>query len=410
MNKSGERARANPSVLIYGSRSSALWLRIDIDAAANSLEQWRFQALHLRRVNRSANFQVPRFTTGRRLVSEPTAKPSGPELEPLPEAPSAIVTWPSPDGFAPLVEAIPGQRRGGRYAALVVLAVSLFSLSDVFAKQLSQTLPPLQIVWIRYALFMAMALIIFARSGARLRSHDPLGQALRGVLLLLSALFFILALRSLPVAEATAISFVGPVFITLLAVPLLREVVGVRRWTALGISLAGVLVVVRPGAEAFQPAALLPVASAFSGAVMAIVTRKIGARDANETTLVWSSLVGLALLTASAPWWWVTMGGDLLWPALAMGGFFATGQYALVIGYSRGDASMVAPFSYAQVLVATALGAIAFGDFPDAISLVGIGLVVLSGAYTLYREGVLPPWRRWPQAFLRSRRKRITKT
>jgi drug/metabolite transporter (DMT)-like permease len=337
--------------------------------------------------------------------------PSGPELEPVPEAPSAVVTWPSPDGFAPPIEALPGNRGGGRHAALVVLAVSLFSLSDVFAKQLSRTLPPLQIVWIRYALFMAVALIIFVRSRARLQSHHPVGQALRGVLLLLSALFFILALRSLPVAEATAISFVGPVFITLLAVPLLREVVGMRRWTALGIGLAGVLIVVRPGAEAFQPAALLPVASAFSGAVMAIVTRKIGARDANETTLLWSSVVGLALLTASAPLWWVTIDAGLLWPALAMGGFFAIGQYALVIGYSRGDASMIAPFSYAQVLVATALGAIAFGDFPDAISLVGIGLVVMSGAYTLYREGVLPPWQRWPNAFLpHSRRKRITET
>jgi drug/metabolite transporter (DMT)-like permease len=319
----------------------------------------------------------------------PPTAPSHPDETP----PSAVVTWASPDGAAPPVEAGPHRAGQGRYAALVVLAVSLFAVSDIFAKQLSATLPSLQVAWMRYVVFFGVAMAIFLRGRERrLRTTRPIGQVARGVLLLASAVFFILGLHSLPVAEATAITFVCPLFITLLAIPLLGEVVGARRWAALGIGLAGVLVVVRPGADAFQLAALYPAASALSGAFMAIVTRKLGARDASETTLLWSAATGLFLLTASAPLWWAGFDRQLLWPALAMGGFYALGQYALVIGYSRGDASMLAPFSYAQVLVATALGAIAFGAFPDPVSLAGIGLVIASGAYTLHREGVL----RWP--------------
>ncbi|WEK48175.1 MAG: DMT family transporter [Candidatus Andeanibacterium colombiense] len=306
------------------------------------------------------------------------------------------VAWPGPDGSAPRVEAAAPRGPYTAAIAMVMGAVGLFSLSDIFAKQLSASLPAVQVTWMRYVLVGAIALLLAIRRKRPLRPARPLLQVLRGVTLLGAGLFFIMSLHGLGVAEATAISFVTPAFITLLAVPLLGEAVGARRWTALLIGLAGVLIVVRPGAAAFQPAALLPLASALCGAVMAIVTRRIGASDSSETTLFWSAAVGLGLLTLSAPWWWSNFDAWFIAPALLMGGLYGAGQYLLVMAYGRGDASMVAPFSYVQVVFATALGAAVFGHIPDAISLGGIGLVIASGAYTLHREGMLPDWRRRP--------------
>lgn len=277
---------------------------------------------------------------------------------------------------------------------MAVLAVALFSASDVLAKMLSETLGSLQIAWIRYSMFSAVALAMLVRAGrSAIRPRRPLLQSLRAVFLLGSATFFVVGLGHLGVAEATAISFVAPAFITALSIPLLGEVVRLRRWAALIVGLTGVLVVVRPGAGAFQPAAVYPLASALCGAVMVIITRRIGADDRTETTLFWSGAIGLLLLTLSAPLWFSSMGGRELGLGALMGLIYVGGQYLLIVAYSRGQASVLAPFSYAQLLIATALGVFIFGATPDALTLGGIGLIILGGGYTLYREGVLSRFR-----------------
>ena len=310
------------------------------------------------------------------------------------EEPRPIVSWPGPDGSAPPVEPASGPAPHGFSIAMVIAAVLLFSLSDVVAKQLSGGMPAVQVVWLRFVPLLGISIILMMKRRSRLWPARPGAQVLRGLALLGAGQFFILSLHSLGVAEATAISFLTPAFITLLAIPLLGEKVGMHRWIAVFLGLAGVLVVVRPGAGAFQLAALLPAASAFCGAVMAVITRLIGDRDSSETTIFWSVAVGFGLLTLSAPWWWVNFDPRLMGPALLMGALYGMGQYLLVLAYSRGDASLVAPFSYVQVVAATVLGAIVFGHLPDAVSLGGIALVVASGAYTLHREGLVPGLRR----------------
>ena len=129
---------------------------------------------------------------------------------------------------------------------------------------------------------------------------------------------------------------------------------------------------------------------------MAVITRRIAGTDSSETTLLCSAVVGFGLLSLSAPWWWTGFDLRLAGRAVAMGGLYAAGQYCLILAYSRGDASLVAPFAYVQVIVATGLGAVVFGHVPDAVSLGGIALIVASGAYALHREGVarLRPRRR----------------
>jgi drug/metabolite transporter (DMT)-like permease len=314
---------------------------------------------------------------------------------------SPIVGWPGPDGLPPQVEASEEKTVAPLPPILMISgAVLLFSISDAFAKRLAADLAGVQIAWLRYLLFFGLALVL-SLGDKRVpgRSSQPLLQSLRALCLLLSASLFLLGLGRLPVAEATAISFATPAFVTLLSIPLLGEVVGRRRWTAVILGLVGVLIVVRPGAGTFTASALFPLGSALWGAMGVIVTRRIGDHDPLATTLLWSSGLGLAALTLGSPLWFEPMDWPAVATAIVMGILYAAAQMLLIVAYRRCEASFLAPFSYAQVLFATLLGFLVFGTLPDAVSLVGIALVAGSGAYTLQREGFL--------GRLRARRRRL---
>jgi len=238
-----------------------------------------------------------------------------------------------------------------------VSAVLLFSVSDALAKLLRASLPAVEIAWLRYTPFTGFAIVLAARGRfAGLWPKRPGLQALRSVTLVGSAVFFITGLSQLQIAEASAISFVSPAFITALSIPFLGETVGVRRWAAVLAGLAGVLIVIRPGG-ALQSAAVFPLLSAICWAIAIIVTRRVGTRDRSETTLFWSALVGLLLLTVMLPFGFVP-------PTLGQAGVGA------MIGLA---ASLLAPFSYAQLLSSTFLGAAA---------------IIASGLYTLHRERI----------------------
>ena len=272
---------------------------------------------------------------------------------------------------------------------LILCAVILFSLSDVLAKLLRPSLPASEIAWMRYVVFAAFAAALAARNGfAGLRPRRPGLQALRGLALLGSAILFITGLSHLPVAEATAIFFVAPAFITALSIPFLGEAVGVRRWAAVLAGLLGVLIVIRPGAGAVQIGAVFPLCSALCWAVTVVITRRMGATDRAETTLFWSALTGLLVLTAMAPFGFVPPTPGQVGIALTLGVCSSVGQYLVVLAYRRVSASVLAPFSYAQILSSTALGVLAFGAVPDRMTVLGAAIVVLSGLYTAHRERV----------------------
>lgn len=269
-------------------------------------------------------------------------------------------------------------------------AIVLFSISDAMAKKLGETLPPLEIAWLRYLVFFSvMALPLMRRGGAGiLRSRAPGLQALRGLGVVGSALLFINALTLLPLAEATAINFVSPMFITALSVLVLGELVGWRRWTALCVGLLGALIVIRPGTEAFQLAALLPICSSACWAVAAVVTRRMAGLDSPATTLIWTSGVGFLLLTLLLPfgvvmptWWELGMG-------LAIGAVSSVAQWLVVLAYRAAPASVLAPFSYVQLISSGLLGLALFGALPDQWTLVGAAIIAASGLYTAHRERV----------------------
>lgn len=274
--------------------------------------------------------------------------------------------------------------------ALILLSTVFLGCSDVTAKYLSTSLPSIEITWIRFltfALIMVPAMLpgspLYAMRTKRLGTHVMRGAALLG-----SSLFFITGLGFLPIAEASATGFVAPLFVTALSIVFLGEKVGLRRWFATALGLVGVLIILRPGTNAFHAAAFFPVVSAACWAGTLILTRMMSGREAVITTMAYSSLTGLVILTAIVPFVWVTPS----WSAIALGIFIGVastaGQWIVVLAYRYGDASVLAPFSYTQLLWVSILGFFIFGELPDVWTITGAAFIVASGLYIAHRERV----------------------
>ncbi|WP_346767148.1 DMT family transporter [Enterovirga aerilata] len=272
---------------------------------------------------------------------------------------------------------------------LVAAAMALFAVSDAVSKHLSAALPATEIAWLRWVGFAAIMAPFVLRAPRRiLRSRAPWLQVLRTLGLLGSALFFIAGLRYLPLASASAIAFAAPLMVTALSIPLLGEKVGARRWAAVAVGLVGVLVVIRPGSGTFGPAALLPLLSAVSWAFGMIVTRKLGGLDAAPTTMAYSALVGLAVLTLLVPVGWTTPTLPQIGLAAGMALASTAAQFLVVTAYRLGRASVLAPVSYSQLVWSGLLGFLVFGNVPDAWTLLGAAIIIASGLYTAHRERI----------------------
>jgi drug/metabolite transporter (DMT)-like permease len=277
-----------------------------------------------------------------------------------------------------------------RGIALILASTVFLGASDVTAKYLSTSLPSIEIAWIRFlvfALIMVPAMVpgspLFA-----LRTPRPGLQLMRGVALLSSSLFFISGLRFLPIAEASATGFVSPLFVTALSIVFLSERVGLRRWLATAIGLIGVVIILRPGTSAFHPAAFFPLVSALAWACTLIITRMMSGRERAATIMSWSSIVGVCVLSALVPLVWVAP----VWKDILFGVFIGVastaGQWIVVLAFRYADASVLAPFSYTQLLWVSILGFLVFGELPDIWTVAGAIFIVASGLYTAHRERV----------------------
>ncbi|MCW2243247.1 DMT family transporter [Azospirillum canadense] len=301
-----------------------------------------------------------------------------------PTAPAAL------SAEAATTAAMPARRDDPlRGILLVVVAVFFFSCSDATAKYLSQTLPSIEIGWMRYVGFSTLLLPLMMRGGPEVvRTARPGLQVLRGLGMLGSALFFIMGMRYLPLAEAAATSYVSPVFVTILSILILNEKIGVRRWAAVLVGLMGVLIVIRPGGAAFQPAAIFPILSAMSWATGVVITRKMTGQERPATTLIWTALTGLAVLTALLPFDFAVP----TWREIALGGLIGVvstiAQWLLVQAYRYGDASVLASYSYIQIVWSSMMGYLVFGAMPDHWTFVGAGVIIASGVYTAHRERI----------------------
>lgn len=270
----------------------------------------------------------------------------------------------------------------------MLAALAFFSCSDAASKLMTTALPAVEVAWLRYCVFTLLMLgtALITRQVHALHSKRPSLQALRALGVLGSSIFFITGLTFLPMAEATAISFVSPMIVTALSIPILGEVVGWRRWSAVAVGLLGVLIVVRPGAGAFDPAAIFPVLSAFSWAVALVVTRKMSSADGPLVSLTYAAVVGLLITSALVPFTWGTPGWREIGLGLITGGASTVAQWLVVLAFQQARASVLAPFSYSQLVWSGLLGYMIFGNVPDRWTLLGATVIIASGLYTAHRE------------------------
>ncbi|MCB2124381.1 MAG: DMT family transporter [Rhodobacteraceae bacterium] len=297
----------------------------------------------------------------------------------------------------------------------IVGGMLFFSLNDMGIKFLSGDYALHQVVLIRTIVAMAILLaVVMPLQGGYtgLRTRRLRVHILRGVFVVFANMLFFVALAAMPLAEAVAISFVSPLLITALSVLLLSEKVGPRRWLAVGFGLLGVIVILRPGTEAFRPVAILPLLGAVAYAMVNILTRRLGGTESAVTLafyiqitfVVVSAAMGLGvgdgryagtgdasldfLLRA---WMWPEPGD---WPVLAMLGIAAAiGSLLVAQGYRLCEAALAAPFEYTAMPLAVFWGVVVFGDWPDAVSWTGIALILAGGLYLIWREtrrGVAP--------------------
>src|ERR1700731_674853 len=277
-----------------------------------------------------------------------------------------------------------------RGIALILASTVFLGASDVTAKYLSATLPSIEIAWIRFLAFaLIMAPSMLPGSPLYALQTKSLGlQLMRGAALLGSSLFFISGLRFLPIAEASATGFVSPLFVTALSIVFLGERVGVRRWLATAVGLIGVLIILRPGSSAFHPAAFFPIVSALAWAGTLIMTRMMSGKEHAITIMTYSSIVGICVISSLVPFVWVAPSWHDILFGVFIGVASTAGQWIVVLAFRYADASVLAPFSYTQLLWVSILGFAIFGEVPDIQTVIGAVFIVASGLYTAHRERV----------------------
>jgi drug/metabolite transporter (DMT)-like permease len=295
------------------------------------------------------------------------------------------------DQRSPSIDVQSPEDRRKRLIAIGLMCGALFCFAclDATAKWLSDHVDPLQVVWARYlgsVLVVSVFVNQYTTPGVS-RTMRPWLQGIRSLLLLGSTMLNFTALKYLQLAETVSIQFATPFLVALLAGPMLGEWVGPRRMIAICIGFLGVLIVTRPGFGGLHPAAFLSMASAVCYALYGITTRMLAASDSSRTTMFYSGLAGVALMTPILPFVWSTPQSLMVWLFLGSVGFYgAFGHWLLILAHARAPAPILAPFIYGQLLWMLLLGYIVFGDLPDRWTMIGAGVVISSGLYLLYRE------------------------
>ena len=270
--------------------------------------------------------------------------------------------------------------------------MACFATLDTTTKYISASVPLFMALWFRYA-FQAVAatLAVLPTQGlAALRTAHPKFQLLRGLLIFASSLIAFFSLRYMPVGEFTAIVMITPLAITLLASTSLGEKVSPLRWVLVSGGFVGALIIVRPGHDAFNWAALLPLALVVCNSWYQVLTSKLAKIEDPVTMQLYSGWVGALLATLALPFVWTSLASWSLWGWLLLMGFMGTiGHFVLILAYQRSPAASLTPYFYAQIGFAMLGGWIAFAHVPDQMAMLGIGLIAVcgaAGAYLAVRE------------------------
>ncbi len=278
---------------------------------------------------------------------------------------------------------------------LMIATAFVFAMQDGLSRHLAGEYNVLMIIMIRYWFFASFVIVVAARKAGGLRraaaTKQPWVQAFRGVLLALEVCVMVTAFVVLGLVESHAVFAVYPLLIAALSGPVLGEKVGWRRWVAIGVGFVGVLIILQPGSGVFQPAALIPLLAAFMFALYGLLTRYVARQDSAAVSFFWTGTTGAVAMTLIGIWFWEPMAqGDWLWMGLlCMTSAFS--HFLLIRAYEVAEASAVQPFAYLQLPFAAALGVLVFNEALRGNVIIGAGVVVAAGLFTLWRARVKTP-------------------
>lgn len=275
---------------------------------------------------------------------------------------------------------------------LMVATTFLFALQDGVSRHLAGQYNVFMVVMIRYWFFALFVMALAARKPGGIRAavhtRHPALQVTRGLLLACEVCVMVLAFVVLGLVASHAVFTCYPLLVAALSGPVLGEKVGWRRWTAIGIGFAGVLIILQPGVAVFSPAALIPLLSAFLFALYGLLTRYVSRRDTASVSFFWTGTVGAVAMTPVGLWHWQAM-------TLPDWGWMATlcclacvAHWLLIRSYEVAEASAVQPFAYLQLVFAAAIGRFVFGETLRANVMIGAAVVVCAGLFTLWRQRV----------------------
>lgn len=277
-----------------------------------------------------------------------------------------------------------------RGVVLLLAALVLFALLDATAKHLTAFFAVPLLVWSRYTLHFLLMLVFVAPSmRARLVRTDNLGlQVVRALMLLATTACGIFAFRTMPLAETTAVVFLAPLLVALLAGPFLGEKVGRDRWIAVVAGFAGVLLIARPGGALNAAGVLWALGAAASYAIYQILTRRLSRIEHPLTLLFYTALVGTAVTSMALPWLWEDAAPSALqWLMIASLGIYGgVGHFLLIRAFRLAPASTLSPFLYIQLVWAALLGWLVFDHFPDAWTVAGMAVIAASGLWIVLGE------------------------
>lgn len=275
-----------------------------------------------------------------------------------------------------------------RGIAIALLAFALYATHDAAIKTLGETYSPFQIVFFVVLMGFPVVTLMLVRSTTAdtLRPRLPLWSMLRtaGVVIMGFCAFY--AFSVLPLAQTYAILFTTPLIITVLSVPMLGEVVRRHRWIAVFAGLVGVMVVLRPGSSELGLGHIAALVSAFSAAFVAVIMRKIGGIERREVLLLYPLLANFAVMLCALPFVYIPMPLEDLGLVLLIAVLAVAAMSLMIRAYTLADAALVAPMQYSQIIWATLFGWLFFDETSDLMTLLGAGIIILSGAYIVIRE------------------------
>jgi drug/metabolite transporter (DMT)-like permease len=273
---------------------------------------------------------------------------------------------------------------------LMIGAIFCFASMDATAKYLMKEIGPAQTIWARYTVqAILVTVLILPKINIYGKTKYPKLQFLRSVALMMATTLFFFAFSRLGLAEASAIFNISPVLITLGAFLFLREQIGLRRVIGIFVSLLGALIIIRPGSGVFTIYALLPLGAAIFYSTYSLVTRFVGADESPWTSLFYSAIFGTICYSIYIVFHWNPMSNNALLLTIIIGLFGTAGHICLIRALTLGEASLVAPFIYTNLLFTTIWGLVLFGNFPDFWTICGALIIVAAGVYVWARDRVV---------------------